>query len=792
MPLLDLPTELLDAVLAAVFTRSTPSADRPRGVWEPQLSDTVFLALVSRRLNEQVRAVFARLIRPYVLLADGAELPPFRLVTSSSCIFRASPGAEGRRWRALFRWRHSGAVGATLLPFDTAGLPGYFERRLYPCALKRNAEYSARCLKSGHKAQRDPAELSFASFYLSPWARTELVAHAPIKMIVASFHCSFFAEDPMKTVQFDDLLVMAAAHHGRTDVLDLLVHDNPHAQRDYNSNRGLVNLLNDESNVVRGRARPPPIMDLVLLPAVLGDRADVLAWLRDVTTEVFSRKWAAHLYAYGVATTCGVSLNTLNPTGTSMPNWSVLPLSAELDMRPMALMAREANMRRLYGRQPFGPAWFRSADFLVLAVLAAQCGATAVLEWMYNDVDERRQHGFLAEVDGADRLRTPDGEHVRKRDDYMAAVRFALIVTALNGSLFVRDGPSESAMAIRFDAHEKRGRCARWAEAKWREWSGSPTANLQDLCCVLFEAPARRSPFVLKHHDHLWCALNIDGPISGASSHSILAALKALGLGLADPQALFDSIACAGDEDRARWLIEASRPGGFLEERSQGPAFASRWRAAPDVPPPEWCARSDDASAVARDALLARLVRYRPSIPSAAVLGSHGGRRACALHAMLEVYVCEGEAPNWMMIEYSTQPRAFSLFGSISTYQPPLVADVVRSAVPKEAPCMAVGAMRAHGLLLAARIDSAFQTEREGPCCELDSALVEIAASTSERVWRCREIQLGFAEPVRAAAARALRKVAGPRSRHAPGEARRLQLELLLCGALRKLGGEGC
>jgi len=792
MPLLDLPAELLDAVLAAVFTRSTPSADHPRGVWEPRLSDTVFLALVSRRLNEQVRAVFARLIRPYVRLADGAELPPFRLVTSSSCIFRASPGAEGRRWRALFRWRRSGAVGATLLPFDTAGLPSYFERRLYPCALERNSEYGARYLTSARKAQRDPADLSFASCYLSPWARTELVAHAPIKMIVASFHCAFFAEDPSKTVQFNDLLVMAAARHGRTDVLDLLVHDNPHAQRDYNSNRGLVNLLNDESNVVRGRARPSPIMDLVLLPAVLGDRADVLTWLRDVTTEVFSRKWAAHLYAYGVATG-DRPVNALNPTGTSMPNWSVLPLSAELEMRPDCLTAREANMRRLYGRQPFGPAWFRSADFLVLAVLAAQCGATAVLEWMYNDVDESRQHGFLAEVDGADRLRNPDEEHVRKRDDYMDAVRFALIVTALNGSLFVRDGPSESAMAIRFDAHEKRGRCARWGEAKWREWTGSQTANLQDLCWVLLSiSTTRTTRCVLKHHEDLWCALHIDGPISGASSHSILAALKALGLGLGDPQALFDSIACAGDEDRARWLIEASRPGGFLEQRPQGSGFASRWRATPVVPPPEWCARSDDASAVARDALLARLVRYRPSIPSAALVGLHGGRNTCALHAMLEVYVCEGEAPNWMMVEYSTQPKAFSLFGSISTYQPPLVADVVRLAVPQEAPCMAVGAMRAHGLLLAARIDSAFQTEREGPSCEPDRALVEIAASASERLWRCREIQLGFAEPVRAAAARALRKVAGPRSAHAPGAARRLQLELLLCGALRKLGGEGC
>ena len=31
--LLDLPTELLDAVLAAVLTRSTPSAEHPRGVW---------------------------------------------------------------------------------------------------------------------------------------------------------------------------------------------------------------------------------------------------------------------------------------------------------------------------------------------------------------------------------------------------------------------------------------------------------------------------------------------------------------------------------------------------------------------------------------------------------------------------------------------------------------------------------------------------------------------------------------------------------------------------------------
>ena len=69
MQLARLPDDILELVLKALF------APRPGRLQTPCLDDTVFVALVSRRVNEMVRRVFEQLVSAFCDVVGIASLP---------------------------------------------------------------------------------------------------------------------------------------------------------------------------------------------------------------------------------------------------------------------------------------------------------------------------------------------------------------------------------------------------------------------------------------------------------------------------------------------------------------------------------------------------------------------------------------------------------------------------------------------------------------------------------------------------------------------------------------------
>ena len=358
------------------------------------------------------------------------------------------------------------------------------------------------------------------------------------------------------------------AHHGRVDVLDRLVHSDPDSQRSYDRLHSQSFLLT-ESNVLRGRSGAGPVMRYVVIPAVLGDRPEVLAWLRKTNADLHDRHWST-------LTPWASSLEQNAPPLTT--RWETAPFTT---MTSPELLVRCGGPRRVrcinLGRQPFGPTWYRSVDFTISAVLAVQTGATRVLDWMY-DV-----------ALNADTLIGEDAHLLQYRHDRCASqsrhdlvahlwsYRIALICLAFTGTGFV---PRQHAELF-WDGYLRRGVCALWGMRRWRELHAELQAHMQtvhgasyvlqpcfygllqilNVCDPRAVASNENAmPFEVLRTERLsW----ISSDKTGASHRclpTMLSNFMTEGLGFVN------AVLCtSGDAERYRWIRDETLPGGFLD-----------------------------------------------------------------------------------------------------------------------------------------------------------------------------------------------------------------------------------
>ena len=767
-----LPDEILELVLHALL--APPRRGRAQKLC---LDDTVFVALVSRRMNDAVRRVFAELVSAFSNVV-GISKPSGRimLMTNRESIFDAKPGAEGRRFKFVLEWQRPKTIVASARCVYTSRLPQIIKDVLYCPAYQKGLRCTGHAppvrnsnlWHSGWQAYR----ASFCSKTLSNWAIKQLVKRSPINMIVASCdHCFDRVVEFTPTERVTSLLLMSASHYGRVDVLELLFRQ--HLDRSTDAFYGVAQLLFLESDVALEDGHLhnglPCYMEFFVLPAVLGNRVDVLNWVRAATTELFKRQWpqlARNNIARG-GSACGTQFRLVT-------QYETYPYA--VDYPHMAPLSRDTQMRALSGRQPFGPEWHRSRDFACAAILATQCGSVDVLEWMYKDISCDSMFGYAAEREQQER-NAANGDlrvarTVASREEHMQAVRLALAVCALNGGNFKRGN-------VRNDKpYRKLGASARWGLRKWR--TCTKEGNLGDLCNFVVKGEDStpdglsfddvRGP---RHPLRLACANVASRQIREPSELSLLSLLQLWaaqhseyayanpGSDRARLDAMFHSVFSFGDEDHTRWTIEETRPGGFLAARPDCPNDRTVMNT--HMPFAASLMHSPVAISVFERTSSPALVQRHAAFFMLTEMGGNGLHRYFmakgypGVHSILDVYTRPTTTPNSLNIlgtlHDTSEPAPLKRFGSVDALERSFEYDALMTAytlqpgpqspwpLGREPPC---DINRSYGLMLAARLKTAWACttnpagtmyDYEGMLHEAD-AILQICASLNKRYTR--------------------------------------------------------
>ena len=570
MQLARLPDDILELVLKALF------APRPGRLQTPCLDDTVFVALVSRRVNEMVRRVFEQLVSAFCDVV-GITKPSGRIVlmTNRESIFDAKPGAEGRRFKFVLEWKSPASAVALSRCAYTARLPQQIKNVLYCPAYQQGIRYTGQAppVRDSHiwVSAWHAYLASFSSKTLSSWALRNMVKRSPINMIVAScIHCFDRLADFTPSERVTSMLLESASHYGRIDVLERLFrqHLDRSTPREF---YGVARLLFFEPDVALEEngelsSAMPYYMSFFVLPAILGNRTDVLDWVRASTTELFKRQWPQLIRT--------ITRGSSDAECRLAVSYQTTPYAVDYPCHGRATF--DTQMRALSGRQPFGPEWHRSRDFAVAAILATQWGSVDVLEWMYNDVSRDRMFGYAAEREEQERSafysnRINEGKF-ELRDSHRRATQLALIVCALNGGQFKTGN-------VRNDKpYQKLGACARWGLSKWRTFTKK--GNLGDLCRMLIYSNGKETTPDGFREDGSPCVLFFNSLLQDEPSKLSLLGIIRQWLGQYSTtdggarrgqDAIFHTVFSFGDEDHARWVAEETRPGGFLAPHPDRP-----------------------------------------------------------------------------------------------------------------------------------------------------------------------------------------------------------------------------
>lgn len=768
MSLACLPDDALELVLHALFA---PRRGRAQKLC---LDDTVFVALVSRRMNDAVRRVFAKLVSAFSDVV-GISKPSGRLVlmTNRESIFDAKPGAEGRRFKFVLEWQRPKTVVASARCAYTSRLPQIIKDVLYCPAYQKGLRCTGHAppvrnsnlWNSGWQAYR----ASFCSKTLSNWAIKQLVERSPINMIIASCdHCFDRVMEFTPTERVTSLLLMSASRYGRVDVLELLFRQ--HLDRSTDAFYGVARLLFSESDVAledgHACSSLPYYMEYFVLPAVLGNRVDVLNWVRAATTELFKRQWpqlARTNIARGGA--CGTEFRLV-------VQYETHPYAVDYPCADGQPLSRDAQMRALSGRQPFGPEWHRSRDFACAAILATQCGSVDVLEWMYKDVSCDGMFGYAAEREQQERNAAHGdirvAHAIASREAHMQAVRLALAVCALNGGNFKRGN-------VRHDKpYRKLGASARWGLRKWRACTNE--GNLGDLCNLILKGEdSTPDGLSLRTFPRLAFppsnAHTANGQVREPSERSLLSLLQLWagqrseyaythpGSHRARSSAIFHSVFSFGDEDHTRWTIEETRPGGFLAAHPDRPDDLTVMNT--DMPFAASLMHSPVASSVFERTARPALVRRHAAFFMLTEMGGNGlyrhfsAKRDPGVHAILDVYVPLTSAAAQVhilnVLRDTSEPAPLQRFRSVDALECSFEYDALMTAytlqpgpqspwpLGREPSC---GINRSYGLMLAARLQAAWECATDGDACDYEGMLLEadailqIYASLNKRYTR--------------------------------------------------------
>ena len=781
MSLAHLPDDALELVLRALF------APRRRRAQTLCLDDTVFVALVSRRMNDLVRRVFAELVSAFSDVV-GISKPSGRVVlmTNRESIFDAKPGAEGRRFKFVLEWQRPKTIVASARCAYTSRLPQIIKDVLYCPAYQQGLRYTGHAPPVRNSNLWNPGwqayRASFCSKTLSNWAIKQLVRRSPINMIVASCdHCFDQVMEFTPTERVTSLLLMSAAYYGRVDVLERLFRQ--HLDRSTTEFYGIARLLFFESDVAledghlhSGR---PYYMEFFVLPAVLGNRVDVLKWVRAATTELFKRQWP-QLTRTNIARggACGTEFWLVT-------QYETLPYA--VDYPHSAPLSRDTQMRALSGRQPFGPEWHRSRDFACAAILATQCGSVKVLEWMYNDISCDSMFGYAAEREQQER-RAAYGDIamarvIASREEHMQTVRLALAVCALNGGNFKRGN-------VRNDKpYRKLGASARWGLSKWRSYTKE--GNLGDLCNFLVTGKDS-APDGLTFNEmrgprcplRQACAnINSGRRIPEPSELSLLSLLQKWTTqhseyAYTDPgstrtrmDAVFHSVFSFGDEDHTRWIIEETRPGGFLAAHPYRPDDRTVMNAT--MPFAASLMHSPVACSVFERTSSPVLVQRHAAFFMLTEMGGNGLHRYYSakghsgVHSILDVYTHPSN-PNtpdiFGALRDTSEATPLKRFGSVDALECSFEYNALMTAytlqpgpespwpLGREPPC---DINRSFGLMLAARLEAAWEcaTNPVGAAYDYEGMLLEADAILQIYVALNKRYTRDVAHPVTRAAA---------------------------------------
>jgi len=779
MSLARLPDDALELVLRALFA---PRRGRAQTLC---LDDTVFVALVSRRMNDVVRRVFAELVSAFSDVV-GISKPSGRIVlmTNRESIFDAKPGAEGRRFRFVLEWQRPKTVVASARCAYTSRLPHSIKDVLYCPAYQQGLRYTGHAPPVRNSNLWNPGwqayRASFCSKTLSNWAIKQLVRRSPINMIVASCdHCFDRVVEFTPTERVTSLLLMSAAHYGRVDVLERLFRQ--HLDRSTSEFYGIARLLFFEPDVALEdghlRGGRPSYMEFLVLPAILGNRVDVLNWVRAATTELFKRQWpqlTRNNIARGGA--CGTDF-------WLVAQYETCPYA--VDYPCAAPLSRDTQMRALSGRQPFGPEWHRSRDFACAAILATQCGSVDVLEWMYKDISYDSMFGYAAEREQQER-RAADGDFatartIASREEHMQAVRLALAVCALNGGNFKRGN-------VRNDKpYRKLGASARWGLGKWR--ACTKEGNLSDLCNFLVKGEDStpdglsfddvRGP---RHPLRQACADIAGGRIREPSELSLLGLLQKWttqhseyayqnpGSSRAKLDAVFHSVFSFGDEDHTRWTIEETRPGGFLAAHPDRPDDRTVMNA--QMPFAASLMHSPVASSVFERTSSPALVQRHAAFFMLTEMGGNGLHRYYSAkghsgtHSILDVYIRTANSNTLDILgalRDTSEPAPLKRFGSVDALECSFEYNALMTAytlqpgpespwpLGREPTC---DINRSFGLMLAARLEAAWEcaTNPVGAAYDYEGMLLEADAILQIYVALNKRYTRDVAHPVAKAA----------------------------------------
>lgn len=373
---------------------------------------------------------------------------------------------------------------------------------------------------------RDTRDLSrkeaFAGYRLSETAVSAMLRVAPLTMVLGSFP-EILSEHPRRcgldlNEWHHQLLVAYAAFWGRTDVLDRLVHSNPLACRAYDKQRGLLRAIREELRLVTPNVGssesdgPSDLQQLVVDPAMAGDRPNVLAWLVQVRGDLERQTYRGTAFD--------------SPTRQYrfvVPTQPDFMESAWLAARRGAVDALDWLFERCapvheagYGDHPFETT-VAALGVLVLAFGGGRCGPTHGRRF---DSGARAAHGGLQAVG--------------------ASARWAQATWQAHADAFYTDVAYNTSYDLLGEADPL---------PTTTEERGTFLGFLALVNCAAlgFEIEARAE------NDAVWT----------------------LGEWLLSRTAMRHfarhALADVGDADRARWLIEESVPGGFLASAIPSP-----------------------------------------------------------------------------------------------------------------------------------------------------------------------------------------------------------------------------
>jgi len=554
--LLTLPDELLELLVRSVLVarRRGPGEVDRAGTVVPCFDDTVFLALVCHRLASLVRAGVASLVGEALRtqLYDPPSWPAAqpRLVTSLAGLFCSHA-------RFVFTYKHLLGLAPAQKVAAPSTAPAWAPTAL---VFKQKWDVDMTDMRAYPSVppERVHETIALAAPLMTTAGLIALVRNAPVEMVCNSFWNLFCPNSSPLALSWTAgnpqhrLLLTTAARYGRLDVLKRLVHTQPLLQSSYDSRRGILDMILSEDNVVRARTKAGPIFINILLPAVLGDRADVLAWLREMNDDLRKRGvWRAKReYDEERARLNGRRPHSGLETGPFAETFETRAgVAPDESTANASAVCWDALAALGLGRETFGSTWYRSRDFTSLAALAVRCGSVKVLDWLYDNVRADK----CKAASGA-----PDAPLDTLFDIHLRTYRVALIALAFSGTLV----PPKGEHCSHSEGSQRRGVCARWAQRKWEEEAAQQWAAFyaKDLLGFLEAyvalrtplAPSRTAPMAAER-----TAVRNWGSARSLPAQLYLTAEDGIGT-------LNAIVSTVGDEDRCQWMIDESRPGGFL------------------------------------------------------------------------------------------------------------------------------------------------------------------------------------------------------------------------------------